>query len=148
MFWKNTLISWYKIYERENASNSEKTDMLEQPLWYNKVFRTDSKTVFKNDWYCHGIHRVRDLVKNEEQFLTQNELIYTFDIKCNFMEYHSLMSMIKTAFQNNINKYLLTLPQLAGDSLETVISSAEHMPPAREVTISHVQISLSPNLPQ
>ena len=29
-------MSWYKIYERENASNIEKTDMLEQPLWYNK----------------------------------------------------------------------------------------------------------------
>ena len=39
-FWKNTLMAWYKIYERENESNIEQKDMLEQPLWYYKIFKT------------------------------------------------------------------------------------------------------------
>ena len=52
-------------------------------------------------------YRVRDLMNNEGQFLTQNQLIYTFDIKCNLIEYHSIISMIKTVLRNrkyNINK--------------------------------------------
>ena len=44
-----------------------------QTLWFNSVFRIGKKTFFYSDWSRNGINQVRDLLKDDNSFLSYQE---------------------------------------------------------------------------
>ena len=68
----------------------------------------DGSSVFYNDWYHAGIQQLSCLLdKNGSQFLTINGFKRKFNLKCNFLQYYSLLSAIPQQWKNN-----LKLPEL------------------------------------
>ena len=66
--------------------------VLESPLWYNENLG-QGKAFFKN-WYEKGIQVLLDIISEDGEFYTFEELKAKYDIKGTFLDYHSLINNI------------------------------------------------------
>ena len=95
----------------------QKKETLNQIIWNNRFIRVDGSSVFYNDWYHAGIQQLSCLLdKNGSQFLTINGFNRKFNLKCNFLQYYSLLSAIPQQWKNN-----LKLPELEMNRAPTPI---------------------------
>ena len=97
-FTSEILKIWSEISCDGNITSTE--HLLPLPMYYNS-------------WSSKGIQNVRHLMKDTDNFRSFTELKERFDVKTNFLVYHSLVSCIKlwrnaTENQNETNRNFST----------------------------------------
>ncbi len=75
--------------------------------WYNSNVQINQKPVFYKSWYDKGIIYIKDIVDENYNFLTYNQLCNKFNINVPFTKYWGILDAIsmtmKTALRQRIN---------------------------------------------
>ena len=91
-FWIEVLDCWSTFLSKLQAQNS--SNLLMSPIWYNpKISNSD---MFFPHWYHKGIVSVADIILDNGSFMSLNEIRNSFDIQTNFLEYHRVLTGVKT----------------------------------------------------
>ena len=94
LFWKDVLNS-YQWLLRKNEPTSV-VEFLSTPIFNNNFFKVGDKPVFYKGWCGNGILTVNDLINDNGDFFSEQDLKKLFNIKSNFLNYQSIISTIKT----------------------------------------------------
>ena len=77
------------------ATPKNKSEVLSQQIWNNRFLAVNKKMVFFPHWYQAGIKQISDLFYScEGHFLPFNSFGNKFNLKCNFLQYYSILSSI------------------------------------------------------
>ena len=91
-FYKQIIFYWQDIATATPKNNNE---VLSQPIWNNRSLTVNKKMVFFLHCYQAGIKQISDLFDScEGRFLSFESFRNKFNIKCNFLQYYSILSSI------------------------------------------------------
>ena len=91
-FYKQIIFYWQDV---ATATPKNKNEVLSQPIWSNRFLTVNKKMVFFPHWYQAGIKQILDLFDScEGHFLPFNSFCNKFNVKCNFLQYYSILSSI------------------------------------------------------
>ena len=72
-----------------------KNEVLSQTIWNNRFITVNGKMVHFLHWYRAGVNQISDLFYScEGRFLPFNSFCNKFNLKCNFLQYYSILSSI------------------------------------------------------
>ena len=99
----------------------------EQILFNNKDILINGRAIFYRNWFEHGICLVRDLLNVNGKFLSYNEFIQKYDLKCNFLIYFQVVSaiprhLVESAMANPVDRSVLLLNNMFLLSPDTSIN--------------------------
>ena len=63
-------------------------------LFNNKDILVDGKPVYINEWFKKGVVSIKDLLKNDGNFLTFKEFSDKYGCQTNFLQYYQIISAI------------------------------------------------------
>ena len=66
-FWKDVLLSWEKVIEKELKFNWH--FFLVSPIWFNNKIMIDNKSIFYKDWFEKGVQSINDLINEDGIYL-------------------------------------------------------------------------------
>lgn len=105
-FWKDVLDAWCIVIEREQTDNADWNYFLSSPIWKNKQFEIGNASVLYKDWFHNGILYVNDIVSENGDFYTLDELHEKFSINRDVMKYNSIISALKKRARHFTNDYI------------------------------------------
>ena len=94
-FWKEVFIAWGSLLDKREPA---KFELLSCPIWYNS--RISTKPLFYPHWYKAGILTLLDLLNNDGNLKTLEEIRLQYGVKSNFLEYMRIQRSLK-GFLNN-----------------------------------------------
>ena len=116
-FWRDILLNW-------NILNEDTTDTIEgilkQSIWFNKNLKIDKEIVFYEKWCKRGIFFISDLLKEDNSFLTHQELCTKYNLNVNFIQYHSILHMIPKQWKIKIQNMGTNFRLMNSDILDYV----------------------------
>lgn len=133
-FYREIIFYWQDI---ATTTPKNKTEVLSQPIWNSRFLTVNKKTVFFPHWHQAGIKQISDLVDSYEgQFLSFNSFRNKFNVKCNFLQYYSILSSIpqnwKKLLQEN-SQDPVTPPtstcSLSCKAIYSILLNLEDLPP-------------------
>jgi exonuclease III len=96
-FYKQCLLSLMDLRSKPAES---KTGLMTECLWYNKHIKQKGTSLMYDEWYRKGVKRVSDIVHDNGEFLTLEELVNKFKIKkSQFLLYATLKCCIPAAWK-------------------------------------------------
>ncbi len=102
LFWKDVLKSWC---EYNHCNPMDKFAIQNQVIWYNSYIKINSRTCFYKQWNVKGVYKIKDLLKQDNSFLSFAEFKNKYDVNCDFLTYYGLLEAIpkvwKTILKNN-----------------------------------------------
>ena len=100
-FWKNVLFIW-SLFLEKCESTTDKTKILNLPIWYNSFIKINNKYVYYKTWANKGILFLKDLFNNTT-WLTYDEFCMKYYFRPPFTVYNGLILAIKTYYK--MDKY-------------------------------------------
>ena len=91
-FWSEVLASWSVVLA--NLPIKDITDALCEPLWHNP--KISKAQLILPHWYKKGIQTPADIMYENGEFLSLPTLEKAYNLKTNFLEYHRVVSCVKT----------------------------------------------------
>ena len=91
-FWKDILTAYIKTKEKIELRED---NILKIPVFYNNNICIDKRYVFWKDWYKKDIRFINDLVKENRELYSQEELIERYNITTNYLHYQGIIKSIK-----------------------------------------------------
>jgi hypothetical protein len=79
-------------------------DIRRQTLWLNKNIKTKTtgKEIRWDRWHKAGINIIHDIINENGQFLSANEIETKYNTQCNIMQYNMLKESIPRAWRQKI----------------------------------------------
>jgi hypothetical protein len=77
-----------------DTKGSHKRYIQEEVIWNNQYIKINNKPIEWMKWRSKGIERIKDIIKDDNTFLTQEEMKLKHNVSCNFLERASLISSI------------------------------------------------------
>ena len=109
-FLKEIIQYWTKCnYKDDNL------DFASTCIWYNSHIRIENRPFFWRSWLSAGIKGIRDLLDNDQNFLSYNAFIDKNSIKTNYLEYHKVIMICCSTLQES-TLYSLSWPNSKGSS--------------------------------
>ena len=109
-FWKDVYAAWINA----QSAMPHQENYLEETLFFNDNIKMGGEPIYIKSWFQAGIQFVNDLVKNDGNFMSLQELNNTFMININFLQYHGIKRAIpkiwKEKIQNEKKKLVDTEP--------------------------------------
>ena len=91
-FCYEVLVAWSQVQTLNSAnSNVRKTDII---LWNNKHITVAGRSVYYHNWHQVGIKRIKDLLNENNQFLSYGLFCEKFNLNTPFTLYHGLVAAI------------------------------------------------------
>ena len=90
-FWSEVLNCWSDVIQ--NIPANESKTILAEPLWDNP--NLSKSQLFYPNWYKNGILLIADLIYENGNFISMNELKAYYHIRTNFLEYHRVITCVK-----------------------------------------------------
>ena len=81
IFTRELLEIWSEVNFEEVVKTKEQ--FLEQPIWYNSLFRIENKPVFDKNLFSLGISKLKDFVKEQYNFLSHTDLLKNIIVNLN-----------------------------------------------------------------
>ena len=133
-FYKQVISYWQDIAATTPKSKNE---VLSQNIWNNRFITVNRKMLFFPRWNQVGIRQISDLFdSHESRFLTFHSFRDNFDLKCNFLQYCSLLSSIPQSWKKllherseNIVKPPISICSLTCKTLYDMLLDLEDLPP-------------------
>lgn len=91
-FWKDVLIALLKL---KNNIKETQESVLKSPLFYSHNITIAGAKIFYKDWYSKGIRFINDMIKENGDFYSQQEIIKKTKIKINILHYYGIIKSIK-----------------------------------------------------
>ena len=88
-FWKDVIKRLHQFWQSEAPYH--KSFLKFTPIWLNPNFSIQ----IKREWMNKGILTIGDFLGTMNVPLTMNEFTTRYEVKTNFLEYHSIISKIK-----------------------------------------------------
>ena len=88
-FLKEIIQHWTNFNYRD-----EHIDFSSACIWYNSHIRIENCPFFYRSWLSAGIKEIRDLLDNEQNFLSYNAFVDKYRIKTNYLEYYKVISAV------------------------------------------------------
>ena len=63
-------------------------------LFNNREILINGKSFYHNEWHQQGIFSIRDVLSDEGKFLSYQEFVQKYNLKCNFLRYFQVLSAI------------------------------------------------------
>ena len=104
-FWCDVFKSWIDFLKRYNVVHGV-FDFLTQPIWFNPNITIGGHSVFMKSLFEKGIWNINDLLNEQDNFFSYEELREMFNLNINFLEYNGLVAAIKRY------KYTFALPEI------------------------------------
>ena len=100
-FYQEIITFWQDVI----ASNPKnKNDVLEQIIWNNKFIKPDKKSVYLQHWRYAGILKINDIFDTQQNcFLSFDSFRNKFNVRCNFLQYFSLVNAIPQSWKKLLN---------------------------------------------
>ena len=111
---------WVKINYKEFRE-----DFLSSPLWHNSSIKVANHPIFFKEWSTKCINYVKDLMGDDQTFMTMNEFIQKYKIKTNFLEYHGVLAAVQDAKRRNSGTHNITNTKNLSELLESKTFSRE-----------------------
>ena len=133
-FCKQIIFYWQDIV---TATPINKNEVLSQPIWNNRFLTVNKKMAFFSHWYQAGMKQISDLFNScESHFLPFNSFCNKFNVKCNFLQYYSILSSIpqnwKKVLQEDSQDPVRPSTSICSLSCKTIYSTLlnlEDLPP-------------------
>ena len=93
--WNDVFNYWckYNYWVPEGTNNYKRIENCN--IWYNSNIKISKKIVMWKEWYNNNIKVIGDLFNySKARFYSWNEFTFKYKIKCNFLQYASLISAI------------------------------------------------------
>jgi len=102
-FWVDTIKTWCEVHYQ---SIIETWDLvIHQPIWLNSLIRQSKKPVFYSNWYHKGVTHLKHLVvESEYRFISWEEFVDTYNIKCTFLQFYSILCAIPREWRRLIKQ--------------------------------------------
>ena len=97
IFFQEIFKTWQKIHitKAETA-----LDIRKQMIWYNKDLTIEHKHFFWEDWYKKGVVEIGDILDNENNFLSANQLNERYNLNCNFLKSLQIRQALPYSWRN------------------------------------------------
>ena len=144
-FYVEILKSWNMIKNIKCELDQGKIDPNDAIIWNNSDIKIEGQPVFYKSWYKAGIIKVKHLLQqNSGKFLTYEDFINRYKVKCSFTLYYGLLSSIKSKWKitsiqrkrqpGNQNWYD-KVENLSNAALHRIIVENKFQPPINEKNI-------------
>ena len=101
-FYRDIILHWQDL---NRTTPEKKEDFLNQTIWNNRFIRIGKSSVYYRKWYQVGIQNLADIVNDEGTgFMSFNTFLEKFKIKCNFLQYLSLLSAIPIHWKKSLKR--------------------------------------------
>ena len=64
-------------------------------IWHNSLIRIENRPFFYTFWLKKGVKEVRDLLNQDQTFLSYNAFVAKYNIKTNYLEYFKVIAALK-----------------------------------------------------
>ena len=96
-FYKQIIHYWQDIAA---ATPINKTEVLSEMIWNNRFITVNGKVIRFPLWFRAGIKQISDLWDSgENRFLSFHSFRNKYKVKCNFLQYYSLLSSIPKSWK-------------------------------------------------
>ena len=96
-FYKQIIHYWQDIAA---ATPINKTEVLSEMIWNNRFITVNGKVIRFPLWFRAGIKQIADLWDSgENRFLSFHSFRNKYKVKCNFLQYYSLLSSIPKSWK-------------------------------------------------
>ena len=96
-FYKQIIHYWQDI---ATATPINKTEVLSEMIWNNRFITVNGKVIRFPLWFRAGIKQISDLWDSgENRFLSFHSFRNKYKVKCNFLQYYSLLSSIPKSWK-------------------------------------------------
>ena len=113
-FYKGVISHWQEL---NNVVPTTKKDVSDQIVWNNRFIKINKASAYFRSWHQAGICKLSSLLdESNTRFLSFNEFLRKFKVKCNFLQYHGLLSAVPSVWK----KYLKQEEQAATVNLLAV----------------------------
>jgi len=100
LFYTQTLTAWQEL--RDKTINS--TDILEEFIWNNRNILQNGSVIYKENWKESGVLQIKHQLNTKGGFLSYENFVQKYKLKCNFLEYYSILSSIPKEWKTRIKK--------------------------------------------
>ena len=95
--------SWTNIINsQKHKPNISTAEFLDEPLWYNYLFKIDSKDILYQKLFENAVIFVKHLVNKNGEYQTYNDLKQIYKTNCDFLTYNSLNLTVKSKQSNSV----------------------------------------------
>ena len=98
-FWGDVFNSYLKFTELYTVKSWE--EIINVPIWHNSLLKINGSSFFLKKYYEKGILFIGDILKDNGEFLSFENLIQKYNVQTNFLQYRSLISCIKCLFRKS-----------------------------------------------
>ena len=95
------------ILARRNSFQPKKQKwcyVLEQIVWNNNFIKSDKKSMYLQHWRYAGILKINDLFDTQQNcFPSFDSFRNKFNVRCNFLQYFSLVNAIPQSWKKLLN---------------------------------------------
>ena len=82
---------------------------LDQIVWNNRFVKINKASIYFRSWHLAGVYKLSSLLEeNQNQFLCFDAFLKKFKVKCNFLQYHGLLSSISSNWKTLLKQELQT----------------------------------------
>ena len=85
-FYAEILCQWNSLREDYDIEKLEGKHILEEFLWHNKCITIEKQPFLWKSWYNSGVKYVHDLLDENGNFLSAEELSYKYDLNVTFLQ--------------------------------------------------------------
>ena len=101
-FYRNIILHWQDL---NRTTPEKKEDFLNQTIWNNRFIIIGKSSVYYRKWDQVSIQNLADIVNDEGTgFMSFNTFLEKFKIKCNFLQYLSLLSAIPIHWKKSLKR--------------------------------------------
>ena len=93
-FWNDVFKAYGSLGDAYIPTTPE--ELLAEPLFFNKKFKIDKKTIFFPDWTVSGVYTVGALVRIDGSFKSLNEFKTEFNMNTKMLDYFGCLNMINS----------------------------------------------------
>ena len=92
-FWKDVFKANNELWDKVEISNSK--EVLAEPLFFNNKFKIGGNCFYFNEWSENQVLAVKDLVKEDGNFLSLEDFNQLYNLNVQFLEYYGCLSSIR-----------------------------------------------------
>jgi hypothetical protein len=106
--------NWNSIYDISKTP-LDPFGIRRQRIWLNKYIKINKQEIWWKNWSEKGILIIHDIIDENGNFLSINNLEQRYDFKCNFLQYNSIKDAIPKEWRNNVKKITIHRDVISSD---------------------------------